>query len=120
MLNKGEKPEFIDALLKDSQMWSDLSERLQLHVSKCRKLLHDFGHKNILYEEVKKLEEANELEEAKELEEKKQSRKQHRDGFGLKPIVNLERTIAEFERICAWEISRLERHTKEMIELVST
>lgn len=103
MQNKGKTAHFIDNLLLDAQTWSNFRALLQIHVRKAGDLRRDFEEKLFLREEVR----ATAVDGGT-------------DGKPASQIATekLSSTIKEMEEEIEVEIKKLDKKTKEMIQLV--
>lgn len=138
MLKEEKNTSLIGTLLRDAQQWSDFRSLLKIHVRKAKDLVGDFQKKRILYEEVNDQEillEADSEETATLIDElmekptdgkkkKKKDRKEKKSRKERKQearteIEELLQMVEKMQSSCKGEIRKLERRTKEMIELVS-
>ncbi|RPB10397.1 hypothetical protein P167DRAFT_253492 [Morchella conica CCBAS932] len=136
LLNKGRTEDFIDNLLIDAQQWSNFRALLQLHVRTARNLLQDFREKRFLCDEVRESEllkvQRGEIVPA----ESGFSGPLRNSGAGPRNGVTsnqarvndeekvyaldeLARIIDRMETEVSEEITKLDRKTSELIELVS-
>lgn len=140
MLKEEKNTSLIGTLLRDAQQWSDFRSLLKIHVRKAKDLVKEFQEKRILYEEVDDQESPLEagsgetttlIDESAERstgeeKKKKKKKKDHKEKKNRKvkketraDIQKLLEMIAKMKSDCKDEIKKLERRTKEMIELVS-
>ncbi|KAL0639987.1 hypothetical protein Q9L58_000815 [Maublancomyces gigas] len=140
LLKEEKHTSIISTLLRDAQQWSDFRSLLKLHVRKAKDLVGEFQEKRILYEEVDSQELPPEVDSgetgtlmhelAEELaDEKKKKKKKKKKGYREKKgrkeksqearteVGKLLKMIAKLNSDCKERIKKLERKTKEMIEL---
>lgn len=130
--NKGKNEDFIENLLLDAQQWNDFRTLLQVHMRTARDLLQDFQERRFISEEVTDWEKRQKKEkdpiseppetinDGKPKTMVDQSSQTTDDSKAATAIDELSKIIQRMESEVQEEISKLDKKTNEMIELVST
>lgn len=148
LLKEGKTTSLIRTFLRDAQLWSDFRTLYKQHVREAKALVKDFREKRLLYDEVNHFEDKATLTEESlgdgtqsetssifssdcpEHEKKKKKKKRKKDRKGKDPkekkdtiyheTKHLDELIDAMKKDCRENIKKLEKRTKDMIELVRT
>lgn len=149
LLKEGKTTSLIRTFLRDAQLWSDFRTLYKQHVREARALVKDFREKRLLYDEVNHFEDkATSTEEClgdgaqsessssifysddPERDKRKKKKEKKKDKKGKVPkekkdkiyheTKHLDELIDAMKKDCRESIKKLEKRTKDMIELVRT
>lgn len=148
LLKEGQTTSLIRTFLRDAQLWSDFRTLYKQHVKEARALVKDFREKRLLYDEVNHFEDKATLTEEcpedsteseassiifsdcpeRDKKKKKKEKKKDKKGKVSKAkrdkiyleTKHLDELIEAMKKDCRENIRKLEKRTKDMIELVRT